>query len=99
MCILRLKIVSAHEVKLRAWHSQNYGYSLSKIEQALLAVWNWTADTVSGQPFDIVKVRLQTTSQYKNALDAATSIYKNEGATAFYKGTLTPLIGIGACVC
>ncbi|KAK0780738.1 carrier protein ymc1 [Friedmanniomyces endolithicus] len=26
------------------------------------------------------------------------SILKNEGAAAFYKGTLTPLIGIGACV-
>jgi len=31
-------------------------------------------------------------------LDAATKIYKNEGGLAFYKGTLTPLIGIGACV-
>jgi|TARA_R110002003_G_scaffold184_10_gene14453 solute carrier family 25 carnitine/acylcarnitine transporter 20/29 len=56
------------------------------------------AQVLLGQPFDIVKVRLQTTSQYTGALDAATSIYKNEGATAFYKGTLTPLIGIGACV-
>lgn len=51
-----------------------------------------------GQPFDIVKVRLQTTSQYSSALNAATSIYKHEGPLAFYKGTLTPLIGIGACV-
>ncbi|KAH7085371.1 mitochondrial carrier protein-like protein [Paraphoma chrysanthemicola] len=56
------------------------------------------AQVLLGQPFDIVKVRLQTTSQYTGALDAATSIYKNEGAAAFYKGTLTPLIGIGACV-
>lgn len=56
------------------------------------------SNTHLGQPFDIVKVRLQTTTQYKNALDAATQIYKNEGALAFYKGTLTPLIGIGACV-
>ncbi|KAF2846008.1 mitochondrial carrier protein-like protein [Plenodomus tracheiphilus IPT5] len=56
------------------------------------------AQVLLGQPFDIVKVRLQTTSQYNGALDAATSIYKNEGALAFYKGTLTPLIGIGACV-
>jgi solute carrier family 25 carnitine/acylcarnitine transporter 20/29 len=53
---------------------------------------------LTGQPFDIVKVRLQTTQQYSGALDAATKIYKNEGALAFYKGTLTPLIGIGACV-
>ncbi|KAK5729641.1 carrier protein ymc1, partial [Elasticomyces elasticus] len=46
----------------------------------------------------IVKVRLQTTSQYTGAIDAASQILKNEGASAFYKGTLTPLIGIGACV-
>ena len=34
---------------------------------------------------DIVKVRLQTTTQYSSALQCATSIFKNEGATAFYK--------------
>ena len=34
---------------------------------------------------DIVKVRLQTTSQYSGALDGATQILKNEGPTAFYK--------------
>ncbi|KAL2210827.1 mitochondrial carrier [Sarocladium strictum] len=56
------------------------------------------AQVLIGQPFDIVKVRLQTTTQYSSALNAATTIYKNEGALAFYKGTLTPLIGIGACV-
>ncbi|KAJ5908978.1 hypothetical protein N7495_001660 [Penicillium taxi] len=50
------------------------------------------------QPFDIVKVRLQTTTQYSSALECATNIFKNEGPAAFYKGTLTPLIGIGACV-
>jgi solute carrier family 25 carnitine/acylcarnitine transporter 20/29 len=52
----------------------------------------------AGQPFDIVKVRLQTSSQYSSALQAATSIWQKEGPLAFYKGTLTPLLGIGACV-
>lgn len=47
---------------------------------------------------DIVKVRLQTTTHYKGAFDCASQILKNEGASAFYKGTLTPLIGVGACV-
>lgn len=56
------------------------------------------AQVLIGQPFDIVKVRLQTSQEYSGALDAATKIYRNEGALAFYKGTLTPLIGIGACV-
>ena len=45
-----------------------------------------------------MKVRLQTTTQYSNAADCAAKIFKNEGPLAFYKGTLTPLIGIGACV-
>lgn len=47
---------------------------------------------------DIVKVRLQTSTKYTGALDAATKIFKEEGPAAFYKGTLTPLVGIGACV-
>ncbi len=34
---------------------------------------------------DIVKVRLQTSSQYSGALDGATQIFKNEGPAAFYK--------------
>lgn len=45
-----------------------------------------------------MKVRLQTTTNYKGAFDCASQILKNEGASAFYKGTLTPLIGVGACV-
>ncbi|KAF9872803.1 hypothetical protein CkaCkLH20_09666 [Colletotrichum karsti] len=56
------------------------------------------AQVLLGQPFDIVKVRLQTSTTSTTALNAATQIYKNEGPLAFYKGTLTPLIGIGACV-
>ncbi|KAL8243857.1 hypothetical protein R6Q59_010115 [Mikania micrantha] len=56
------------------------------------------AQVLIGQPFDIVKVRLQTTTNYSSALNCATSIFRNEGPLAFYKGTLTPLIGIGACV-
>ncbi|KAK5942891.1 carrier protein ymc1 [Knufia obscura] len=56
------------------------------------------AQVLLGQPFDIVKVRLQTTNTHPTALATATSILRNEGLPAFYKGTLTPLIGIGACV-
>ncbi|KAH9904448.1 mitochondrial carrier [Xylariomycetidae sp. FL2044] len=56
------------------------------------------AQVLIGQPFDIVKVRLQTSTAYSSALDAARSIYAQEGPLAFYKGTLTPLLGIGACV-
>jgi len=52
-----------------------------------------------GQPFDIIKVRLQTQAGlYSSMSDCISKIYTNEGPLAFYKGTLSPLIGISACV-
>lgn len=53
-----------------------------------------------GQPFDTVKVRLQSAPEgtYNGALDVIKKLVANEGPRGFYKGTLTPLIGVGACV-
>ncbi|CAD6892874.1 unnamed protein product [Tilletia controversa] len=53
-----------------------------------------------GQPFDIVKVRLQTApaGTYGGMGDLVKKIIANEGPAAFYKGTLTPLLGVGLCV-
>ncbi|KIM45352.1 hypothetical protein M413DRAFT_338382 [Hebeloma cylindrosporum] len=58
------------------------------------------AQVLVGQPFDIVKVRMQTAPKgtYNGMLHCAGGILKNEGPLAFYKGTLTPLLGIGVCV-
>ncbi|KAK7473273.1 Mitochondrial carrier protein ymc2 [Stygiomarasmius scandens] len=58
------------------------------------------AQVLVGQPFDIVKVRMQTSPKgtYSGMLHCAGGILKNEGPLAFYKGTLTPLLGIGVCV-
>ncbi|EPQ29252.1 uncharacterized protein PFL1_03007 [Pseudozyma flocculosa PF-1] len=58
------------------------------------------AQVLVGQPLDILKVRLQTSppGTYTGMLDCAARIVKNEGPLAFYKGTLTPLLGVGACV-
>lgn len=58
------------------------------------------AQVLVGQPFDIVKVRMQTSLKgtYSGMVHCATGIMKNEGPLAFYKGTLTPLLGIGVCV-
>lgn len=50
-----------------------------------------------GQPFDLVKVRLQT-GQFNNPVEAFTKTLAQEGPRAFYKGTLAPLFGVGACV-
>lgn len=75
----------------------------------IITVKDFVAGTVAGvlqvlvgQPFDIIKVRIQAQSpinpMYKNSLDCAKKIYKNEGFWTFYRGTLSPLVGIGACV-
>ncbi|CAG9941331.1 unnamed protein product [Clonostachys rosea f. rosea IK726] len=77
---------------------EEQGGALQTAKDLFAGAMGGIVQVLVGQPFDIVKVRLQTTSQYKSAVDAATSIYRNEGALAFYKGTLTPLVGIGACV-
>ncbi|KAK7205377.1 mitochondrial carrier domain-containing protein [Myxozyma melibiosi] len=58
------------------------------------------AQVLVGQPFDTTKVRLQSAppGTYSGALDVIKKLLKTEGPTAFYKGTLTPLVGVGACV-
>ena len=56
------------------------------------------AQVLVGQPFDTTKVRLQTATTKTSAIDVVKNLLKNEGPKGFYKGTLTPLIGVGACV-
>lgn len=56
------------------------------------------AQVLVGQPFDTTKVRLQTSTTPTTAIDVVKKLIKNEGPLAFYKGTLTPLVGVGACV-
>lgn len=58
------------------------------------------AQVLCGQPFDTVKVRLQSASEgtYSGAGDVIKKLISNEGLRGFYKGTLTPLVGVGACV-
>ncbi|SCU92333.1 LAMI_0E09824g1_1 [Lachancea mirantina] len=56
------------------------------------------AQVLVGQPFDTTKVRLQTSRTPTTASTVVKDLVKNEGFRGFYKGTLTPLIGVGACV-
>lgn len=56
------------------------------------------AQVLVGQPFDTTKVRLQTSTKGTTLFDVISNLVKNEGPSAFYKGTLTPLVGVGICV-
>lgn len=59
------------------------------------------SQVILGQPFDIVKVRMQnqtkTSPLYTSSLHCSKSILLNEGPTAFYKGTIAPLVGVAFC--
>ncbi|KAI3407134.1 YMC1 [Candida oxycetoniae] len=50
-----------------------------------------------GQPADLVKIRLQTSSA-TSSIQVIRNVIRNEGLLAFYKGTLPPLFGVGVCV-
>jgi solute carrier family 25 carnitine/acylcarnitine transporter 20/29 len=54
---------------------------------------------MTAQPFDIIKTRLQTQCVlepiYSGTVDCFKKIKKEEGLLAFYKGTATPLLGVG----
>ncbi|CAH6720341.1 mitochondrial glycine transporter Ymc1p [[Candida] jaroonii] len=49
-----------------------------------------------GQPFDLIKIRLQTSNS--TITQVFQDVVKKEGILSFYKGTLPPLFGVGACV-
>lgn len=58
----------------------------------MIAGW---CGVLTGQPFDLVKVRLQSSTQSLNIVDVVQSILKYEGVGAYWKGSLSPLIGSG----
>ena len=58
-----------------------------------------------GQPFDIVKVKLQTAGTSVGssggsvtARGVVADVWSRGGVRGFYAGTLVPLLGVGACV-
>lgn len=75
-----------------------HGIQLSRTTKDLTAgTIGGITQVLVGQPFDIVKVRIQTapTGTYSSALDCAKKVIKNDGPLGFWKGSLVPLVGIG----
>lgn len=53
---------------------------------------------IVGQPFDMVKIRMQNSKKAIGAGEVVKGIVGKEGYGAFYKGTMAPMAGIGMCV-
>ncbi|CCK71490.1 organic acid transporter KNAG_0H00750 [Huiozyma naganishii CBS 8797] len=68
------------------------------IKDLLAGTAGGIAQVLVGQPFDTTKVRLQTAKVRTTAMDVVKNLLEKEGPRGFYKGTLTPLVGVGACV-
>jgi hypothetical protein len=52
------------------------------------------ASVLVGHPFYTLKVRLQTSDQYKGLADCFRQTIKREGPRGLYKGMTSPLIGV-----
>ncbi|KAJ7729660.1 mitochondrial NAD transporter [Mycena maculata] len=64
----------------------------------LSAMTAGAASTICTNPLWVIKTRFMTQSRtevrYKHTLDAALTIYRSEGASAFYRGLVPSLLGI-----
>jgi solute carrier family 25 carnitine/acylcarnitine transporter 20/29 len=47
---------------------------------------------VVGQPFDTIKVKVQTSNEYSSGMDAFKKVLAKEGLRGLYRGMLTPLV-------
>ena len=72
---------------------------ISKTSKAFVSgtISGW-GQTLAGQPFDTVKVRLQANpGKYSGAVACFYDCVRREGPLGLYKGTLAPMLGIGFC--
>ncbi|KAL9541776.1 hypothetical protein MBANPS3_008931 [Mucor bainieri] len=69
--------------------------TISSVKSFLSGGFGGMASVLVGQPFDLVKVRLQTSEGvYKNTADCFKQIVKKDGIFGLYRGMATPLASI-----
>jgi len=77
--------------------------SAARFKDFLAGCCGGVAQTLVGQPFDTIKVRLQTQQidpktgklPFSGPIDCVTTTVKNEGFRGLYKGMSSPLVGAG----
>ncbi|KAJ7855943.1 mitochondrial NAD transporter [Mycena olivaceomarginata] len=90
----RRKLYPAAQVKGYQPVMREHPWSL----HILSAMTAGAASTICTNPLWVIKTRFMTQSRsevrYKHTLDAALTIYRSEGASAFYRGLVPSLLGI-----
>jgi solute carrier family 25 carnitine/acylcarnitine transporter 20/29 len=67
---------------------------MTQVKSLLSGGFAGIATVLAGHPFDTIKVRLQTSNQYKGIMDCVRQTIARDGAKGLYKGMTSPLIGV-----
>ncbi|KAG2202302.1 mitochondrial carrier domain-containing protein [Mucor mucedo] len=87
--------MSAQEIQVEPVVADVKSSTASSVKSFLSGGFGGMASVLVGQPFDLVKVRLQTSEGvYKNTADCFKQIVKKDGLTGLYRGMATPLASI-----
>ncbi len=85
---LRLLVAMAEEVTAEV-------KSIPSMKESLLAgAAGGISLVLVGHPFDLVKVRVQTSTAYASSADAFKTLLHQEGLTGVYRGVTAPLLGV-----
>jgi hypothetical protein len=89
-------VVSAHSFRDDCWSSKHHLYKSPMGNQNTLhgAVYTLRPRPQSFLPRAHRQTQSRTEIRYRHTLDAAMTIYRSEGASAFYRGLVPSLLGI-----
>lgn len=66
----------------------------SSLKSFISGGFGGTCLVLAGHPLDLIKVKLQTSTQYSSTLQCFKGILKESGVRGLYRGMFTPLVGV-----
>lgn len=69
---------------------------VAKIIDFAAGIVGGSCGIIVGQPFDVIKVRMQTSNRYTGIIDCVRQMMKQEGFFSLYRGIVPPIMGVGA---
>lgn len=90
---IRFFVMESLKHEYRVYKNLDHNASVPVLVTGAFGLIAGAASVYGNTPVDVVKTRMQglESSKYKNTLDCAVQIMKNEGPKAFYKGTVPRL--------
>eukprot|EP01103_Thecamoeba_quadrilineata_P001222 TRINITY_DN11083_c0_g1_i1.p1 TRINITY_DN11083_c0_g1~~TRINITY_DN11083_c0_g1_i1.p1 ORF type:complete len:327 (-),score=61.14 TRINITY_DN11083_c0_g1_i1:87-1034(-) len=92
------KTVPPQEPSLKSTPSESDPANESSVRKSVKSFlsggFGGMALVVAGHPFDLIKVRLQTSNEFKSAADCFRNIMARDGVRGLYRGMAAPLTGV-----